>query len=170
MARARVTADMVGQRPRGDQQLGCADLVVLRSNHTLVPMSAAGRLRSDVVGTSPSPIHGHLGHLLLGAASHTVMPPTACGVIDSERCLTPARALPLCHRLASAEMRSDHLLCTDPRMVRGVCFDDHPARDDLPVRLPQSHLLVIPGARRSDAQRPRRSRPPRSPPLAAPPP
>jgi hypothetical protein len=45
-------------------------------------------------------------------------------------------------------MRSDHLLCMDPRMVRGVSFDHHPGRDDLVVRLPQFHPLVIPGARR----------------------
>src|SRR5512146_2081527 len=43
------------------------------------------------------------------------MPPTTCAVIDSERCLTPARALPLRCRLASAKMRSGHLLCMDPR-------------------------------------------------------
>jgi hypothetical protein len=46
------------------------------------------------------------------------------------------------------EMRSDHLLCMDPRMVRGVCFDGHLDRDDLVVRLPQFGPLVIPGARR----------------------
>ena len=76
----------------------------------------------------------------------TDMPPTACAVIDSEGCLTP-RALPLRCGLASAKMRSDHLLCRDPRMV-AVSFDDLLGRDDLVVRLPQFHRLVIPGARR----------------------
>ena len=33
-------------------------------------------------------------------------------------------------------------------MVRGVFFDDHLGRDDLVVRLPQFHPLVIPCARR----------------------
>jgi hypothetical protein len=33
-------------------------------------------------------------------------------------------------------------------MVRGVWFDDHLDRDDLIVRLPQFHPLVIPRARR----------------------
>ncbi len=33
-------------------------------------------------------------------------------------------------------------------MVRGISFDDHLDRDDLAVRLPQFHPLVIPGARR----------------------
>jgi hypothetical protein len=76
------------------------------------------------------------------------MPPAASGVIDSERRLTPTRALPLRCRLSSAEMRSDHLLCMDPQMVRGVSFDDHLDRDDLVVRLPQFHPLVISSARR----------------------
>ena len=49
-----------------------------------------------------------------------VMPPTAYAVIDSERRLTPTRALPLRCRLASAKMRSDHPLCIGSRMVRGV--------------------------------------------------
>ena len=39
------------------------------------------------------------------------VPPTACPVIDSERCLTPNQALPLRCRLASVKMRSGHLLC-----------------------------------------------------------
>jgi hypothetical protein len=34
------------------------------------------------------------------------------------------------------------------RMVRGVSFDDHLDRDDLVVRLPRFHPLVIPSARR----------------------
>jgi hypothetical protein len=55
---------------------------------------------------------------------------------------------PLRCRLASAKMRSDHLLCMGPRMVRGVSFDDRLDRDDLVVRLPQCHPLVISGARR----------------------
>jgi hypothetical protein len=44
-------------------------------------------------------------------------------------------------------MRSDHLRCMDPD-GGGVSFDDHPGRDDLVVRLPQFHPLVIPCARR----------------------
>jgi hypothetical protein len=35
-----------------------------------------------------------------------------------------------------------------PRVVRDVSFDDRLDRDDLVVRLPQFHSLVIPGARR----------------------
>lgn len=71
----------------------------------------------------------------------------AGAVIDSERCLTPTRALPLRCRLASAKMRSDHLLCLDPGWGRCL-LDGHLGRDDLVVRLPQLHPLVIPCARR----------------------
>jgi hypothetical protein len=78
----------------------------------------------------------------------TLMPPTACAVIDSERRLTPTRALPLRCRLALAKMRSDHPPCIGSRMVYGVSFDDHLDRDDLVVRLPQFHPLVIASARR----------------------
>jgi hypothetical protein len=35
-----------------------------------------------------------------------------------------------------------------PPMVRGVSLDDHLGRDDLVVRLPQFHPLVIRSARR----------------------
>jgi hypothetical protein len=72
------------------------------------------------------------------------LPRTACAVIDSERRRMPTRALPLGCRLASAKVRSDHRLCTDPRMVRGVSLDDHPDRDDLVVRLPSSIRSSIP--------------------------
>jgi hypothetical protein len=68
--------------------------------------------------------------------------------IDSERFLVPTLALPLRCRLASAKMRSDHLLCMAPRLVRGVSFDDHLDRDELVVRLAQFHPLVIPSAQR----------------------
>jgi hypothetical protein len=52
------------------------------------------------------------------ARERAVMPWMAGGVIDSDRRLTPTRALPLRCRLASAEMRSDHLLCMDPDDAR----------------------------------------------------
>jgi hypothetical protein len=43
---------------------------------------------------------------------------------------------------------SDHPPCIGSGMVRGVSYDDHLDRDDLVVRLPQFHPLVIARARR----------------------
>jgi len=74
------------------------------------------------------------------------LPLTASAIIDSGRRLRPARALPLRCRLASAEMHSDHLLCMNPDGAL-VSFDGHLDHDDLVVRLPQFHPLVIPSAR-----------------------
>lgn len=62
----------------------------------------------------------------------------AGAVIDSERCLTPTRTLPLRSQFASVKTRSNHLPCMDPD-GGGVSFDDHLDGDDLVVRLPQLH-------------------------------
>jgi alkylated DNA nucleotide flippase Atl1 len=67
------------------------------------------------------------------------MLPTACAVIDPERRLTPARALPLRCRLASAKMRSDHPLCMGSPdgarclayVARPTVFAHFPRKEDL---------------------------------------
>jgi hypothetical protein len=65
-----------------------------------------------------------------------------------ERRLTPTRAL--LHAVGSHRRRCAPITHSAwaPRMVRGVSFDDYLDRDDLVVRLPQFHPLVIASARR----------------------
>ena len=69
---------------------------------------------------------------------------SAGAVIDSERCLTQTRALSA--RIGEDALRSPAL--HGPPDGGDVCFDGHLGCDDLVVRLPQFHRLVIPGARR----------------------
>jgi hypothetical protein len=70
----------------------------------------------------------------------------AGAVIDSGRCLTPTRRYP--YAVGSHRPRCAPVTCSAWTPDGGVSFDDHLGRDDLVVRLPQFHPLVITGARR----------------------